>query len=219
MDHACGRCTGALVADRRLHRDCITRSRACRYPGDVGHDEIGRSRRGRRGRRRCWRRCRGWIGYPDLDGVLQGIGSCQKDYGTVTDGLYCGLDTAGYTKESNRERFIAVQIEDPEPMDELEEIAALPGIDMLFFGPGDFSHGIGVPGELNHPQVVEARRRMADAATRHGKFAGTVGSPGNLDDLMAEGFRFINAGSDVRGLRVYCDDIVGKFKSIEAGGR
>jgi 4-hydroxy-2-oxoheptanedioate aldolase len=146
------------------------------------------------------------------------IGRRALDGGNA-DGLYCGIDTAGYTEESNRERFLCVQIEDPEPMDELEEIAALPGIDMLFFGPGDFSHGIGVPGELNHPQVVEARRRMADAATRHGKFAGTVGSPGNLDDLMAEGFRFINAGSDVRGLRVYCDDIVGKFKSIEAGGR
>jgi len=140
------------------------------------------------------------------------IGRRALDGGNA-DGAYCGIDTASYIEEANQERFLCVQIEDPEPMKELEEIAALPGIDMLFFGPADFSHGIGIPGEIFHPQVVEARRRVADAALRHGKFAGTVGSPANMEQLLAEGFRFINIGSDVRGLGVYCRDIISKFRS------
>ena len=45
-------------------------------------------------------------------------------------------------KQANEERFVMVQIEDPEPLDDLEAIAALPGIDMIFFGPADFSQGI-----------------------------------------------------------------------------
>ena len=51
------------------------------------------------------------------------------------------------------ERFVIVQIEDPEPMPDLEQIAQLDGIDMLFFGPGDFSQGIGDPGNFDEPQV------------------------------------------------------------------
>jgi 4-hydroxy-2-oxoheptanedioate aldolase len=62
------------------------------------------------------------------------IGRRALDGGNA-DGAYCGIDTAGYTEEANRERFVVVQIEDPEPMEELEKIASVPGIDMLFFGP------------------------------------------------------------------------------------
>ena len=39
-------------------------------------------------------------------------------------------------------KFVIIQIEDPEPLKDLEEIAKLKGIDIIFFGPGDFSHGI-----------------------------------------------------------------------------
>ena len=71
--------------------------------------------------------------------------------------------------------MVIVQIEDPEPMAELEAIAQVPGIDMLFFGPGDFSQGIGHTGEMGNPQIIEARRQIAQTAARYGKFAGTVG--------------------------------------------
>ena len=81
---------------------------------------------------------------------------------------------------------------------------------MLFFGPGDYSHAIGAPGDLNDPRVREARRRVADAARRHGKFAGTVGSRQNWDELKALGYRFINVGSDVVGLAAH-------FRAIQPG--
>jgi len=82
-------------------------------------------------------------------------------------------------------------------MAELDEMAAVPGLDMLFFGPGDFSHGLGIPGQYDHPDVVGARRRMAAACRKHGVFAGTVGSVASVPELLAEGFQFINIGSDV----------------------
>ncbi|MCA1808981.1 MAG: HpcH/HpaI aldolase/citrate lyase family protein [Kiritimatiellia bacterium] len=131
------------------------------------------------------------------------IGRRPIDGGNA-DGAFCGIDLPDYIEQANRERFVVVQIEDPEPMEELDAIAALPGIDMLFFGPGDFSQGIGAPGNFQHPRLLEARQRVAQAAREHGKFAGTTGSSATFSDLINLGYQFINIGADVVGLGQYC---------------
>jgi 4-hydroxy-2-oxoheptanedioate aldolase len=134
--------------------------------------------------------------------------------GGNADGAYCGIEFVEYLKQANEQRLVIVQIEDPEPLAELSAIAALPGIDMLFFGPGDFSHGIGAPGAWDDPRLVEARRQVAEAALAHGKFAGTVASPANLDALIALGYRFLSMGADVVGLSDYCRSIMSEFRTI-----
>lgn len=104
-----------------------------------------------------------------------------------------------------------VQIEDPEPLDDLDAIAALDGIDMLFFGPADFSQGIGAPGDWNHPKLIEARKRVAEAAVKHGKFAGIPGNLDNLDELVEMGYRFIAIGADVVCVGEYCRNLIDGF--------
>lgn len=130
------------------------------------------------------------------------IGRRPVDGGNA-DGAYCNLEFTSYLEQANRNRFVMVQIEDPEPVDELDEIAALDGIDVLFFGPGDFSHGIGAPGQSDHPKLLEARKRVAEAALRHGRFAGTVGAPDKIEELVEMGYRVICTGADVVGLGRY----------------
>lgn len=137
--------------------------------------------------------------------------------GGNADGAYCGVDFNEYLQQANEQRFVAVQIEDPEPLDDLDAIAALPGIDMIFFGPGDFSQGIGAPGVWDHPRLLDARKRVAEAALKHGKFAGTVGSAANLNELVGMGYRFVSVGADVVGLGQYCQGIVASFKGVAAG--
>lgn len=131
--------------------------------------------------------------------------------GGNADAAYTHVDFNDYLKQANEQRFVVLQIEDPEPLDELEAIAALDGYDMLFFGPGDFSQGIGAPGEWNHPKIIETRKRIAEVARKHGKFAGTVGSTGNLQELIQMGYQFVSVGADVIGLKNYCTDIVKAF--------
>ncbi len=131
--------------------------------------------------------------------------------GGNADGGYTRLDFNTYLKQANEQRFIALQIEDPEPLDELEAIAALEGYDILFFGPGDFSHGIGAPGEWDHPLLVETRERVAEVARKHGKFAATTGSAENARQLIDLGYQFISIGADVVGLSNYCNQIVNDF--------
>ena len=117
--------------------------------------------------------------------------------GGNADGKFCLVDANEYMRQANEQRFVVVQIEDPEPLKALEEICALPGLDMIFFGPGDFSQGMGIPNQFSHPLIDENRRRIAECARRHGKFAGTVGGPGNFDQLVEMGYNFINVGADV----------------------
>jgi len=141
------------------------------------------------------------------------IGRRPVDGGNA-DGQYCAVDFREYLKQANEQRFVCIQIEDPEPLAELDAIAALDGIDIIFFGPGDFSHGIGAPGVWDHPKLIEARKRVAEVALAHGKVAGTVGNPDNAKDLIAMGYRFINIGADVVALGDHCRKLM---ESVDKG--
>jgi 4-hydroxy-2-oxoheptanedioate aldolase len=138
------------------------------------------------------------------------IGRRPIDGGNA-DGAYTAMDFNDYLQQANEQRFVVFQIEDPEPLDELEAIAALEGYDMLFFGPGDFSQGIGAPGKWDHPKIAETCKRVAEVAARFGKFAGTVGTPSNLQDLLNMGYHFVSVGADVIGLKNYCQSIARLF--------
>jgi 4-hydroxy-2-oxoheptanedioate aldolase len=138
------------------------------------------------------------------------VGRRPVDGGNA-DGAYCRIGFNDYLQQANAQRMVIVQIEDPEPLDDLDAIAALDGIDMLFFGPGDFSHGIGAPGEWTHPKLLETRRRVAEAALAHGKFAGTVAGVEQVDEFVVMGYRFLSVGADVVGLSQYCTSITDAF--------
>lgn len=134
------------------------------------------------------------------------VGRRPVDGGNA-DGKYAMIDMMEYTNQANEQRFLVLQIEDPEAMERIDEIASVPGFDMLFFGPGDYSHSIGHAGEMNHPSVQEGFRKVAEAAKKYGKFAGTVGSMGNAAERAAMGYQFLNIGADVLALDQYFKDI------------
>jgi len=143
------------------------------------------------------------------------IGRRPADGGNA-DGSFCMLPFQEYIKVANEQRFVIVQIEDPEPLDQLEAIAELDGIDMLFFGPGDFSQGIGFPGQGDHPKITETRKRIAEVARKAGKFAGTVGSVETVPELIDMGYQFVNVGADVIALGNYFKDISARLKGVVA---
>lgn len=141
------------------------------------------------------------------------IGRRPMDGGN-SDGAYTALDLNEYMHIANSERMVIVQIEDFEAMDELDAIAEVEGIDMLFFGPGDFSHSLGIPGNFDDSRLLDARARIAEVARSSGKFAGTVGGLGNAAELMALGYNFISVGADVVALVNYYKGIIEGFAAI-----
>lgn len=146
------------------------------------------------------------------------IGRRAIDGGSA-DGAYTRMDFNDYLKDSNAQKFVVLQIEDPEVLPDIDAIAALDGVDMLFFGPGDFSQGIGAPGEWNHPRLIEARKLVAEAARRNGKFAATSGGIDSLDEFLDLGYQFVNIGADIVGLSGYCNNLITRFtQSKEKSG-
>lgn len=95
--------------------------------------------------------------------------------------------------------LIAVMLETREAIGNCEAIAAVDGIDVVMVGGNDLSADLGVPGQVAHPDVREAFRRVALACRRHGRHVGLGGvrKEEELKPLFDQGYRFILAANDV----------------------
>jgi 4-hydroxy-2-oxoheptanedioate aldolase len=143
------------------------------------------------------------------------LGRRPIDGGNI-DGRFCQTPIADYLAHSNAERFLIFQIESPEALANVNEIASVPGFDMLLFGPGDFSHLIGKPGQINDAEVVAARKKVAAAAKKHGKHLMVPGMIAPRADLEAEGWRIFNLGADVLSLGAAFNKLVSDFTGTVA---
>ena len=97
-----------------------------------------------------------------------------------------------YVKEANRETMIIVQVETTQAVDNLKEILAAPGTDVIFIGPSDLSSAMGYPGQVNHPEVQKMIDYLVKEIRTAGKAAGTVAY--DLDTLRKckeRGFQYI----------------------------
>jgi hypothetical protein len=90
-----------------------------------------------------------------------------------------------------------VQIESARAVEQVEEIAALDGVDVLFVAPRDLSHDLGVPGRLAAPRYLAAVDRVRAAAQRFGKGCGLLAPDGGeAAERHAQGWTFVAVGSD-----------------------
>lgn len=141
------------------------------------------------------------------------VGRRPLDGGNA-DAKYCQIDIQAYVQMANRERFVMAQVEDTEILSELEDIAKLDGIDIVFFGPGDFSQGVGAPGDFNHPEVIETREKVAMVCKQYGKFCSTPCSLQQMEEYIKMGYNFLNLGADVIGLGQYWKDLMNQARKI-----
>lgn len=132
------------------------------------------------------------------------VGKRALDGGN-NDAMFTRVGLADYLETANRERFALYQIEDPEAMDHLEAIAEMDGVDCLFFGPGDYSLALGIPGQLQHPDIKAVRQRIAEMARKHGKIAATVCGRDQIRDYADMGYNLLSVGADVVALAQYAD--------------
>lgn len=111
-----------------------------------------------------------------------------------------GMGTLGHGDVARvvNERIIGiVQIESAGAAAAADEIASLDEVDVLFVGPADLSHALGVPGQFDDPTYLDALRAVVAATNRHGKSAGILlYDAAALDRLLELGFRFIGLGSE-----------------------
>jgi 2-keto-3-deoxy-L-rhamnonate aldolase RhmA len=112
-----------------------------------------------------------------------------------------GMDRS-YVAEAAGRLLLMCQIESPAGAEAVPEIAAVPGVDLLFVGPYDFSAGLGHPGEPDHPQVRTRIEAIETACRAAGIAIGGIPTPGrSARDLIDAGYALILCGSDVGFLR------------------
>jgi 2-keto-3-deoxy-L-rhamnonate aldolase RhmA len=94
------------------------------------------------------------------------------------------------------------QVESGVAVENAVEIAAIDGVDVLFVGPADLSHSLGVPGRFDEPIFDDALRSVARAAADAGKQAGILlRVPADVPRYRDLGYRFIGMNSDYGHLR------------------
>jgi 4-hydroxy-2-oxoheptanedioate aldolase len=90
-----------------------------------------------------------------------------------------------------------IQIESAGGLRDADAIAAIDGVDVLFVGPADLSHSLGIPGEFAHADYQAALERVVAACRAHGKAAGIlVYDTAVVPRLVELGFTFIGIGAD-----------------------
>ncbi len=107
--------------------------------------------------------------------------------------------------EAMNEVVVAVMIEKKGAMEHIEEILSVDGLDMVQFGPSDYSISIGLAGQSSHPSVQEAHHRMIKLALEAGKHPRVeIGSFEQAKPYVDMGVRHFCIGWDVRILREWC---------------
>jgi 2-keto-3-deoxy-L-rhamnonate aldolase RhmA len=106
--------------------------------------------------------------------------------------------TGEAAKALNAANLTVVMLETPTAIANADEIAAVPGIDVLLIGTNDLCAEMGIHGDFGNDRVAEAYRTMIDACRRHGKFPGMAGIYNEpiMQRYIEMGARFILSGAD-----------------------
>jgi 4-hydroxy-2-oxoheptanedioate aldolase len=130
-----------------------------------------------------------------------------------------GLGGADYVKFANENVLVVVIVERKEAIENIESIASVPGIGVLFVGVNDLSFSLGVGGRTTDPLVEQALTKVLDAGRRHGIPVGyPTGNPTEINKRIAQGFRFFQASSDIGLMAGGARDMLSKVDRTAAPG-
>lgn len=117
---------------------------------------------------------------------------------TIAHDDYTGGDIIEKIDSANREQLLIAQIETAAGVDNVEAIAAVPGIDVLWIGHFDLTNSLGIPGQFTHPTFVAALERVVAACRKHNKTPGFMASDiENGKALLKQGFRMLAYSGDL----------------------
>lgn len=128
---------------------------------------------------------------------------------------YTAGDASAKMASANQETLLIAQIETAAGVDAAEEIAAVPGIDVLWVGHNDLTNALGIPGQFEHPRYRSAVKRVLAACAEHGKAPGILaGTVAQARDSLGQGFRCLAYGGD---LWLYRQALQAGLTAIRAG--
>ena len=143
--------------------------------------------------------------YPPLGRRGAAFGFAQCDY--------LGGDVGDKIRRYHERTLVIAQIETERGLDQVENIAAVDGIDVLWVGHFDLSNFMGIPGQFDDPRFDAAMRQVAQVARRHGKAAGFMATDAAwIARARAMGFTMIAGGTDTGLLELALKGLVGQIQ-------
>lgn len=117
---------------------------------------------------------------------------------SISHDNYAGGDIVEKIRTANSETLLIAQIESAAGIRNVNEIAAIDGIDVLWIGHFDLTNSLGIPGQFDHPDFTAAVQTVLDACQRHGKIPGFMaGDVASGERLLDQGFRMLAYGGDL----------------------
>ena len=131
-----------------------------------------------------------WMRFPPLGKRGFGMMPPVLDYKPHT--------MAEIVEQANANTLIITQFETQAALDRADELLSIPGIDVAMVGPADLSIALGVPGQFEHPMLVNALTRLMEVCERRGVAAGIHFRDARLSKPWAQrGMRFVSVGSEL----------------------
>ncbi len=110
--------------------------------------------------------------------------------------LFLDVSYDDYLPAANDETCVVVQVETPAGIRNLDEIAAVEGVDVVFAGPLDLSASLGHIGQVGHPDVQRFLEDFPKRVAAHGKASGiTLVGYEPCRRAYEQGYRFVNIGN------------------------
>jgi len=110
---------------------------------------------------------------------------------------------------------VALMIEKDSAVENLESILSVPGVDMIQFGPADYSMSIGIPGQWNHPRIREAERFVIETALKMSIPPRVeLGDFRDADRYLKMGVKHFCVGWDIDIIHKYCKDQGAVFAEV-----
>jgi 2-keto-3-deoxy-L-rhamnonate aldolase RhmA len=122
------------------------------------------------------------------------------------------LSPAERVEISNRETMVVLQIETVEAVDNVEEIASVPGVDALFIGPLDLSLCLGIPGDVASDQSHELFRRVCQVARSHDLAVGIVCADHQVRFYYDMGIRMFSIGTALSHMRTQVQAVEAEYR-------
>jgi len=125
-----------------------------------------------------------------------------RGYFSVSRAVSFGILEAVNEKQQqvNHDLCLMAQIETIDAMERLEELAAVPGVD-LFVGPADLAASFGHPGETAHPEVLEAAAKIVKTARSQGKCVASACGPADFRFWIDQGIDLLFCANDIACLK------------------
>lgn len=131
------------------------------------------------------------------------------------DGGFGTIPMVEFTERANRDTFVAIQIETAQAAEEVEDIAAIDGVDLLFVGPSDLSQALGVIGDFMDQRCIAAVDRIAAACQANGKHWGAVAPSVSYAQMAVDkGATLISPTNDVKLVAAGLASVRSQFETL-----